>query len=134
MIRLETPEETARRAMRELRDSLRRANRRYLRFAEDIDGLRMTCGAKRPEQPVDISRDLPPELLLARRSTHLIYRALRSLLVDATTETKIWPADIQRFLLELDPKSDPSINTINHALQDLRERELAWSHVERGWR
>ncbi|VTR99156.1 unnamed protein product [Gemmata massiliana] len=43
------------------------------------------------------------------------------------------PSVIEAHLREMDTESEPSLHTINHALRDLRDRGLAWSHSERGW-
>lgn len=129
----ESLEQLARRLIREVRDALRRENRRYLRFAETIDGLRLTLGARESEETVEESRDLPFALRVSRPATRQVYRALRSLRGSLPGEAVVMPADVEARLRTDDPDTEPSRDTINHALRDLRDRELAWSHPERGW-
>jgi hypothetical protein len=131
-MRPETPEQFARRVLRELREVLRRSGRNYLRYKDTIDGLRLTIGAKQVEETVDPSLDLPDALQIARPSTRQVYRALRGLrAMDATAA--IWPGDLAKHLERICPSTIPSLDTINHALRDLRDRSLAWSHPDRGW-
>ncbi len=126
----ETPEQVARRAAREIRDALRRAGRDYLRYGETIDGLRLTIGVKQAGKVDAESFDLPDELRVSRPSTRRVYRVLREL-VGANQVVR--PSVIEAHLREMDTESEPSLHTINHALRDLRDRGLAWSHSERGW-
>ena len=130
----ETPEQLCQRLARIVRDVLRRTDRTALRYAEDIDGLHITIGSKRSTETVDDDPDLPPVLRLARPATRAVYWVLHDLRADLGTEARVMPADIMARQRELDPGGDePSRDTVNHALSELRAKEVAWSHPRFGW-
>ena len=132
MMTIETPEQVACLALRVVRDALRRAGRTSVRVAEDIDGLRMTLGAKESPETVEDNRDLPASLHLSRPTTRRVYRILREIRAEGG-QLRVMPADIEERFRTEDVTAEPSVDTINHALRDLRDRELAYSHPDRGW-
>lgn len=135
MIRsLETPEQTAHRCARELRESLRRAGRFYLKYAETVDALHVTIGAKHPAKTTDDSADLPPQLRRARPSLRTVYRAVRDMRDQLGPSSGVWPLQIVAWLDDREPDVAHSIDTVNHALRDLRSLTLACSEDSTGWR
>ena len=133
MTKNDSPELICYRFAREIRASLRRLGRNNLRYSEDLDGLKITIGGKRSNETVVDSPDLPVELRVARQSARDVYVALRELRAEQGDAVKVMPADIVERLRQLKPHVDPSRDTVNHALRDLKDRELVWSHLERGW-
>lgn len=131
---LETPEQTAHRCARELRESLRRAGRHYLKYAETIDALHVTMGVKHPPKTVDTSADLPPQLRRARPSLRMVYRAVRDMRDQLGTSACVWPLQIVAWLDDRDSQTAHSIDTVNHALRDLAVLKLACSEDPAGWR
>lgn len=136
---VESPEQTAFRCAKEIRDSLRRAKRRYLRYAIEIDDLRVTLGAKKLRKTIDPSSDLPPELKRSRLSVRTTYRAIRDIRSERGEDAEVWPSTIVAWLDARNPTTEHSIDTLNHALSDLRQLRLAWSpdpdsRDRRGWR
>lgn len=129
---VETPEQVASLALRVVRDALRRAGRTSVRVAEDIDGLRMTLGAKESPETVEDNTDLPDSLRRSRPATRRVYRILREMRAEGAN-ARVMPADIEARFAADDATAEPSVDTINHALRDLRDRELAYSHPDRGW-
>lgn len=132
MTRTETPEQVAFRCVRDLRESLRNSGRTWLRYGITLDGLRLTVGSRIDEDSESLF-DIPPLLRPARPSTHRVYRALRDLRGERGSDVAIMPADIRERLEQLDPDSEQSIDTINHALRDLRNRKAAYTRPDRGW-
>lgn len=126
------PEELARRFAGEIRQALRAAGRSSLRCAVTIDGLRLTFGARRARESANDAADLPDALRTARPSTRRVYRALRDLRAELGPGERVTPA---RIVARLDAEGPDihSIDTVNHALRDLRDRGAAWSNRRLGW-
>jgi len=130
---LESPEELCAAFAPRLAAALRRHSRTQLRWAADLNGLRITVGGRASELTVDPDPDLPPELRVARDSVRAVYRALRAVRGAVGPEGRVMPAQVLAHLARENPETDPSIDTTNHALRDLRDRGLAWSHPRAGW-
>jgi hypothetical protein len=114
----ETPEQVADRFARELGDSLRRAGRDWFRCRRAVAGLRVTLAARSSLAP----------------SSCRVLAILREMRAAAGDAVRIMPATILRHLRDADPAGDePSIDTINHALRELRDRGLARRDAVRGW-
>jgi hypothetical protein len=129
----QTPEQIARRLVRELWSSLRAAGRSYLRYGETIGDLRLTVAARYVAETACDAADLPAELRCSRPSTRQVYRVLRDIRRERGEAAAVMPADIEQWLRDRQP-DEPSRDTINHALRALRDREVAWSSPGGGWR
>lgn len=127
-----TPEQLALRFLRELRAALRRSGRRSLRVAETLDGLRLVVGARVSARPAPAA-DLPAELRDARPSVRKVYRAIRALRAELGPDAPVLPARIVEHLDAADPNTVHSVDTINHAVRELRDRGVAASAPRRGW-
>lgn len=132
----ETPEETAHRCAVELWESVRRAGRAKFRYAENVADAHITLGVGPIKGPVDEAADLPPDLRKARPSMRKTYRALRAMWDERkdAAEAEVWPSDVVAWLDKKFPDVDHSLDTVNHALKDLRTLRLAWVPDGRGWR
>lgn len=136
----ETPEDTAHRHTLEMRESLRRAGRTYLRYAENHDGRRYTIGVndaqKRAKARADTD-DLPKDLKKARPKLQDTYRALRALSDGRRDlpDPRVPAAEIVAWLDAHEIDAPNSIYTIGHALTDLKTLQLAWNadDAEGGW-
>ncbi len=130
----ETLPQTLRRCAREVFHALRAADRVSLRFGLNFGPQRVTIGSATTEETVGAAPDLPDVLWLARDATRDVYRALRDLRAERPADAVVMPADIKAAMEAGDVTPDAqSIHTINHALRDLLDKELAWSHPGRGW-
>ncbi|WP_439628829.1 hypothetical protein [Gemmata sp.] len=129
-----SPELVAARCLAEIREALHRCGRSHLRARADLGGLRLTLGVSRAPRPATGGADLPPVLRSARPATRRVFRQLRDLRAELGAGATVFPRHIVAALRAADPSGDePSADTVNHALRDLRDRGLAWSHPERGW-
>lgn len=125
----ETPEETADRCLRELRASIRRAGRKGdFYYGREVEGRAMSIADRVPKKTTDPAADLPPDLRRARESLRVAYRAVRDMRAELGAGAALWPSDIVEWLDEKFPDDSPhSIDTLNHALKDLRKLRLAWA-------
>lgn len=129
-----SPELVAARCLAEIRDALDQCGRSRLRFRTDLGGLRLTIGVRRAPRSATDAADVPPALRTARPATRRVYVALRGLRAELGTGATVFPRQIVAALRAANPSGDePSADTVNHALRDLRDRGVAWSHPERGW-
>jgi hypothetical protein len=137
----ETPEQTADRCLRELREALRRAGRETLHYAREIDGRVMSVTAKLPKKTLDPAADLPPELRKAREAVRAAYRAVRDMRAERGDLAAVWPSDVAEWLDARFPDAGPHpVEAVSRALADLRRLKLAWApdpkagRDDRGWR
>jgi hypothetical protein len=136
---LETPTETAHRILRELCAALARAGRvpgvGRFRHSETIGLDRFSINVVKDERPAharDVD-DLPPELKTARPSLRYAYRAVRALRDERGPDAELWPSDVVAWLdaKQFDPPN--SVDTVNHALRDLRTLRLVNHDPDIGW-
>jgi|GEM_PF-6635588 len=137
MLRIfESFEETAHRCFRELRAAARRDKITRPKYAETIEGVRYSFTARRDTRPAPMdSDDLPKPLKNARPSLKNTYRALRALCDGRPSNpgVEVWPSDVVAWLDAQEIDAPNSVDTINHALRDLRTLRLAHSRPDSGW-
>lgn len=129
-----TLEETLDRHAREIFEALQAAGRVSFKHGWDFGNRRVTIGLKLTDETVERADDLPVALWLAAPKTRDVYRALGAIRAEAGPDAAVGPARIKAYLErdDITPGSE-SIHSINNALQDLRKKEVAWSHPDRGW-
>jgi hypothetical protein len=134
---LESPEQTAHRCIREIIASMRRAGLPRFHYAEVIDGLCYSFNVRKDKgnPAASDTADLPKELKKARASMQNTYRVIRDLRdkPDPEGKAEVWPAGIVAWLDEHNIDPPNSVDTINHALHDLRILRLACSCPNVGW-
>lgn len=144
MIRPEqTPEELCEWFAPILARSLRVHKRRFLRWADDHEGLHITVGGKEGDKTTEEDPTLPEELWRnARPKTRDVYRAVDALWAARGPDpAPIMPADVIEWLgayyaslPTADAKRDiPARSTVQHSLTELRELELVYQHDDGGW-
>ena len=130
---IESPEQVARRSIQNVRASMARAGVLRLRYAINLNGVRLSLTA-RPSAPTrDDTFAGPDQLRLARPATRTVFTLVATLRAECGPDGSVWPADIAARWDRDEPDTDHSIDTINHALADLRKRKAARSHRDRGW-
>lgn len=122
------------RHVRQIHQLLVAADKLSHSYGEDIDGRRVTITSKRRTVERREDPDLPPVLWDEPDSIRDAYRAVREMRETWPEDKKLNPSDIKEWIERDDivPDSQP-ISTLNHALHELKELELAWPHPTRGW-
>lgn len=126
------PEQITVRFATELCEKLRAAHRGTFRYSAHVGEVYFSLRVGPPRTPPDESPDLPPALRAAKESTRQTYRALVALRAEVGGDARVRPVELLAFLNE-GRDDEASINTVNHALSDLKARRVAWSHPARGW-
>lgn len=116
----------------QVRDIFRRSGRsRPLKFGTTADGFRVTVTARYVAEPDGVS-DLPPVLRTARPAWQRTFRALKAIRAGEGTGPTVMPADIADWI-KAAKEPALSIDTINHALDELRKLKLVWRHPDSRW-
>jgi len=131
-----TLNQTLARVAREVFEALQADDRDTLKWGLDIGDRRVTIGMRAAaEDAAPAAADLPEALRhRSRPATREVYYALRDLRDDVGPDAVVRPADVKAWMERNDTLPNAqSIHTINHALKDLFDRDLAFSHPARGW-
>ncbi|AWM40347.1 hypothetical protein GobsT_11740 [Gemmata obscuriglobus] len=117
------------------RGLMRRHGRERLRESLNLDGVRITLGARAEAADPDASTaDLPPELG-AKPSPALrrAFRVLRRLREERGPEAVIRAGEVAERWARDYPNKPPKKDTVKQALRQLRQRHVAYSSDARGW-
>lgn len=121
--------------LRQIGEAVIRSKRKRFRAAVDVNGLRVGLNAEPPRQkPAEDFGALPEPVRALPRAAKRIFALIRDLrATEGPDRAHLDSTEIEARIRRRCPHDDIAIDTVRHALKQLRETEEVWSHPVFGY-